>query len=194
MSPVQAMERSYTALKQSLRAGDYAPGYRLEATRIADELGVSMTPVRDALNRLVGERLVEASAGEGFHAPRLGESALRELYEWNSALAIMATRMARTLPHSDAIQAVLMESSLADATAACFELLARLSPNQELVIAISNASERLHPFRIVEEAVLAPVRGELKTLLDSRQPAMVRRYHLARVRAVSDLVRARAEL
>jgi DNA-binding GntR family transcriptional regulator len=96
MSPLQAMERSYAALRQVLRDGMHPPGHRLEANRIADELGVSPTPVRDALNRLVGERMVEASSGEGFHVPRLDEGDLRDLYEWNSALAIMAARTSRT--------------------------------------------------------------------------------------------------
>ena len=95
MSPAQAMERSYATLKQMLRDGVFAPGARLEAIRLSDELGVSMTPVRDVLHRLAGERLVEASSREGFHVPRFTEAALRDLYEWNSALLSMAVRTRR---------------------------------------------------------------------------------------------------
>src|SRR3546814_7069587 len=47
---------------------------RLEAARLATELGVSMTPVRDSLNRLAGERLVHSSPGEGFQVPLLSET------------------------------------------------------------------------------------------------------------------------
>jgi len=39
MSPVQAMERSYVILKQMLRDGVFPQGIRLEANRLADELG-----------------------------------------------------------------------------------------------------------------------------------------------------------
>lgn len=88
MSPVQAMERSYVTLKQMLREGHFAPGTRLEANRLAGDLGVSMTPVRDVLHRLAGERLVEASSGDGFHVAHFTEAALRDLYEWNSALTL----------------------------------------------------------------------------------------------------------
>jgi DNA-binding FadR family transcriptional regulator len=194
MSPLQAMERSYAALRQMLRDGMHPPGHRLEANRIADELGVSPTPVRDALNRLVGERMVEASSGEGFHVPRLDEGDLRDLYEWNSALAIMAARTSRTLPDPAAILQAMSGGTLADVTAACFALLADSAPNRELRVAVAHASDRLHPYRIAEAKVLQPVFGELEELLDvpSKRQAAIRRYHLSRMRAVSDMIRVRA--
>ncbi|HEX8300024.1 GntR family transcriptional regulator [Sphingomonas sp.] len=193
MSPLQAMERSYAALKAQLRDGIYRPGHRLEANRIADELGISMTPVRDALNRLVGEELVEASTGEGFHVPRLSEGDLRDLYEWNSAIAILAARSARTIPDPEAVHAAMSSDTLADATATCFQLLAGSVPNQELRIAISRAADRLHPFRLIEAQVLEPVLGELEALLEpaERRQAAIRRYHQIRMRVAPELVRLR---
>lgn len=196
MSPTQAMERSYAALKQLLRDGAFAPGHRLEANRIAEEIGVSMTPVRDALNRLAGERLVEASSGEGFHVPRLGEGDLRDLYEWNSILAILAIRSARELPAPSAIEEAMAGGSLPEATAAIFGLIAESVPNRELRLAIAHASDRLHPFRLVESIVLEPILGELEELIEpsaSRQAA-IRRYHLLRMRTVGDLLRERSRL
>ena len=196
MSPTQAMERSYAALKQLLRDGAFAPGHRMEATRLAEEHGVSMTPVRDALNRLAGEQLVEASSGEGFHVPRTGEAELRDLYEWNSALAVMAASTARIKPAAGAVEEVMGADTLAEATAACFVLLAASSPNAELRTAVARASDRLHPFRIAESQVLEPVLGELEELLDPspRRPAAIRRYHVARMRAAGELLRARSGL
>lgn len=196
MSPTQAMERSYAALKQLLRDGAYAPGHRLEANRIADAIGVSMTPVRDALNRLAGEQLVEASSGEGFHVPRLGEGDLRDLYEWNSILAILAVRSSRTIPAPEAIEDAMASGSLAEATSAIFRLLAESVPNRELRFAIARASDRLHPFRLAEVRALEPIIGELEELLEpsSARPAAIRRYHLARMRAVPELLRERSGL
>ena len=196
MSPTQAMERSYAALKQLLRDGVYAPGYRLEANRIAEQIGVSMTPVRDALNRLAGEQLVEASSGDGFHVPRLGEGDLRDLYEWNSILVVLAARSARTIPAPRAIEDAMASGSLPDATAAVFGLLAESVPNRELRLAIARASDRLHPFRIAEPQVLEPIIGELEELLEppSARLTAIRRYHLTRMRAVRDLLRQRSGL
>jgi DNA-binding GntR family transcriptional regulator len=188
------MERSYSALKAQLREGIHPPGYRLEANRIADEFGVSITPIRDALNRLVGEELVVASSGEGFHVPRLSEADLRDLYEWHSALIVMATRTIRSLPEVELVGEAITAASPAEAASACFSLLAERVPNGELRAAILNAGDRLHPFRLAEDVVLAPKTAELEELLAwvAGQSAAIRRYHAARMRAVPNLLRARA--
>ena len=193
MNARQAMERSYGSLKRLLREGHFPPGHRLEANRLAATFGVSMTPVRDALNRLVGEQLVEASTGDGFHVPRTTEAALRDLYEWHSALATMVTRTLLTLPDPGDVRAALACSTLADATARLFALLSESSPNAELREAMANAGDRLHPYRVLEAAVLRPAPGELEELLERapRGPAAIRRYHLTRMRAVPALLRAR---
>lgn len=195
MSPVQAMERSYSAIKQTLREGVYAPGARLEANRLAEELGVSMTPVRDVLHRLVGERLVEASSGEGFHVPRFSEGGLRDLYEWHSALVLIAIRTARhpLAPANEDIESG--PAALADETAHLFDSMAATAPNREIRAAILNAGDRLHPYRIIEPLVLEPMIGELEelTIADGGQPQSVRRYHLRRMKAVADLLRHRGD-
>lgn len=186
MSPLQAMERSYWALKQMLREGRFAPGSRLEANRIADELGVSMTPVRDVLHRLVGERLVEASTGDGFHVPRFSEAALRDLYEWNSALTQIAIRTARQTPAPSVDSHDADDKSIAERTAQIFDAIAAAAPNREIRAAIAGASDRLHAFRLIEPMVLERMLGELDVLsiFDSGQPQVVRRYHLRRMKAV----------
>jgi DNA-binding GntR family transcriptional regulator len=193
MSPVQAMERSYSALKQMLRDGVFAPGARLEANRIAEELGVSMTPVRDVLHRLAGERLVEAASGEGFHVPRLTEGELRDLYEWNSALLLIAIRTARQPLAATSEGRDSDAGTLADETADLFDRIAATAPNREIRTAILNAGDRLHPYRIVETLILEPIIGELEefTILDQGLPQTIRRYHMRRMKAVPDLLRHR---
>jgi hypothetical protein len=193
MSPIQAMDRSYAALKQMLCEGRFPPGYRLEANRLADELGVSITPVRDVLHRLVGERLVEASSGEGFHVPRLNEKALRDLYEWNAALlAIAARTMRRPIPDTD-VPPLWRVPIGADRTAALFARLAAATPNAQVAAAIASANDRLHPYRMVEPLVLVPDERELDEMAVSGpgQAQAIRRYHLRRMREVAALLEAR---
>ncbi len=191
MSPIQAMERSYLALKSMLREGSFAPGARLEANRLSIELGVSMTPVRDALHRLVGERMIEASSGDGFHVPRLSENELRELYEWNSALLVIAVR---TSPAADHRLPPDVEGTTAkaDLIALLFEQIASGAPNGEVRAAIASASDRLHPFRVVEQAALEPLIGELEELglTGTGQLPAIRRYHRRRIKAVPAILRA----
>ena len=90
MSPGPTFDRVYFALKEQLMTGRFAPGDHLEPSLIGDELHSSITPVRDALHRLVGERLVEAPRNDGFRVPMVTEFALRQMYAWQADL--MRTR------------------------------------------------------------------------------------------------------
>jgi DNA-binding GntR family transcriptional regulator len=59
-------DRAYAAIKSDLLAGRLAPGDRLVLRQVADDLGISLTPVRDAVNRLIAERVLEhGGLGQG---------------------------------------------------------------------------------------------------------------------------------
>ena len=90
MTAPGTFDRVYAALKQRLRSGDYRPGDRLEPAALSEELNASVTPIRDALHRLTGERLVEAPRHEGFRVPMLTETMLRHLYAWHQDLLLLA--------------------------------------------------------------------------------------------------------
>src|SRR6185503_4923243 len=90
MTPPGTFERVYAAIRERLRDGLYRPGERLEPALLSDELNASVTPVRDALHRLTGERLVDAPRHEGFRSPMLTETTLRHLYAWHLDLLLLA--------------------------------------------------------------------------------------------------------
>jgi DNA-binding GntR family transcriptional regulator len=52
-------DRAYDALKSALLAGRLPPGTRVVLRQVADDLGISLTPVRDAVNRLIAEKVLE---------------------------------------------------------------------------------------------------------------------------------------
>jgi DNA-binding GntR family transcriptional regulator len=52
-------DRAYAELKAALMAGRFAPGEKVVLRQVADSLGISLTPVRDAVNRLVAENALE---------------------------------------------------------------------------------------------------------------------------------------
>ncbi len=51
-------ERAYAAIKESILGGAYSPGYRLVLAKIADDLGFSVVPIREAIRRLEAEGYV----------------------------------------------------------------------------------------------------------------------------------------
>ncbi len=160
MSPANVMEPTYDAIKRRLMVGDWPGGMRLESSRIADDLGVSVTPVRDCLYRLAGERMVDFGYGEGFHVHRLTETELRDMLELNLILLLAALATARG-PRTGGIPAT---ADLADRTAAIFLAAARRSGNGELAAVIASLNDRLHLARRLDADVLADTGEELASL------------------------------
>ena len=63
--------KAYSALRGALIDGDFAPGERLVMNDIAERLGTSVTPVREACLRLVSERGLEIRSGRFLTVPEL---------------------------------------------------------------------------------------------------------------------------
>lgn len=86
-------ERVYERLREYLRTGQVTWGESLREATLATRLGVSRTPVREALARLASEGLVEAH-GRSFTVPALGEQDLQDIYELRLLLETEALRQA----------------------------------------------------------------------------------------------------
>src|SRR5258708_8908026 len=71
-------DQAYRALREEITTGELKPGQRLTERALADHLGVSPTPVREALQRLEHERLIERDAGRSI---RVAEPSVARLYE-----------------------------------------------------------------------------------------------------------------
>jgi hypothetical protein len=167
MSPGHRTERIYALLKAQIMRGERREPERLDPARLAAELDVSATPVRDALHQLFGERLVEAWPREGFKVPVLGESDLADLYRWNGDIAGMVLRGTRPPLGAPPPLARHDASNPADRARAFFAALAAWLGNGEHVAAMALASDRLNRARLAEAAVLADGDGELAALTES---------------------------
>src|SRR6266542_4946696 len=71
--------RTYVALKDALIAGNFRPGQRLLMQDLAEQLGTSVTPVREACMRLVSERGLEVRSGRFVTVPNLTVSRYMEI-------------------------------------------------------------------------------------------------------------------
>lgn len=190
MSPGVTFERVYRELKRRLADGTLRPGQPIEPAQMSTELAASITPIRDALHRLVGERLVEAPNHNGFRVPRLTEAELRDLYIWNGQLLGLAIRQIRR-ESLGSIAPPSPDISVALATADLFLRVAKTVGSAELAHAMGRLNERLAPYRRLEAGVLDDLAEEVSALGSLLQVAertqlnrALARYHRRRATSV----------
>jgi DNA-binding GntR family transcriptional regulator len=161
--PRSRRDRVYAELKQRLLLGRVVLGGRLAEEHLAAEMGVSRTPVREALQRLHAEGLVEPHGDGGFRPKVPDMVGIRELYEVRLALETQALRRPgengglHDRDALDAIEARWMELAL-DPPAADPEFvltdesfhveLAEAAGNAELSGVLRSVNERIRPVRM----------------------------------------------
>ena len=85
---------AFAALLDALRRGVFAPGDRLREEDVGQMLGLSRTPVREALRRLEAEGIIEHKPRQGAVIRTLDHSEMVELYEMRGVLERTAAQMA----------------------------------------------------------------------------------------------------
>jgi len=83
----------YDRLKSLVLNGELGPGEKLQKGDLATMIGVSMTPVNDALNRLAGEGYLELRGGKGFFVREYSASDLKEIFAIRAGLEGIAARI-----------------------------------------------------------------------------------------------------
>jgi DNA-binding GntR family transcriptional regulator len=87
-------DHAFAAIHSAILSGELEPGERLPIEDLAELLGMSPMPVREALRRLDSVGLVEMIAHRGARVAELSVDELRELYEARIELEALAVRMA----------------------------------------------------------------------------------------------------
>ena len=82
----------YEQILSAIVNGDIAPGERLIQEKIAAEINISRTPVREALLRLEQEGVLEATGRKGFSIRPISEEEVRQLYSAREAIEGYAAR------------------------------------------------------------------------------------------------------
>lgn len=200
LDPTHA-DQVYRSLKRDIMSGRYPPGSAPNVHQIATEVGLSISPVRDAMERLVGERILVARVGGGFQMPEVSEASLSELYLWHSYLARGAIRSMPAIaqPADLANELETVDSNdngaIVAATARFFLELAATGAGSEHVAAMRSAGERLAIIRFAEHR-LRDRKSELErlqTLAISGSKAVLKEaiavYHRRRFRHLSQIIR-----
>ncbi len=157
------VENLYAQLKSMAIDFRIRPGERINEGALSRELSTSRTPLREALNRLVAEQLIEFRPGKGFFCRELKPDAIFDLYELRKILETEAVRLACKRGSDGEIQNVsreLHEFGLDSAGKTIREVteldehfhmsIARLSGNSELVRHLQQINERIRFIRWID--------------------------------------------
>jgi DNA-binding GntR family transcriptional regulator len=90
------VQRLYDSVKEMAAGYHFKPGERINEGALAKRLGVSRTPLREALNRLEGEGFVTFETGKGFFCRALDPKEVFDLYQLRVAIETTAVRLAAT--------------------------------------------------------------------------------------------------
>lgn len=135
-------EFAYKSLIQAIRTGALRPGGRIREEEVARMLGISRTPVRQALQLLQARGLVEMAPGRGIVVMELSKRKMLELYAMREVLEGAAARFAAQ--HASATEISLMRQLLDDFIQAKGDSKALARTNRALHRAIYEAARNTY--------------------------------------------------
>lgn len=158
-----SVDRIYKEVKAMASAYELRPGERINEGELAKKLSVSRTPLREALNRLSVEGLLEVRSGKGFFRRPLDPGEVFDLYQLRVVIECAAIRLA--VQHADeaaieALQRFLSEtggeqpartaSELVYLDEQFHETLASMSGNAEILRVLRNINARIQFVRWID--------------------------------------------
>ena len=185
-----AVQRVYDRIKAMAISFELRPGERLNELEIARRIGVSRTPLREALNRLAADRLLDFSPKQGFFRKGLSVKEIADLYDLRAEIERGAVRLAIQRASDRGIErlaaclvepaeaALMSGEQVMELEERFHEGLAALSGNAEIFQGLKNLNDRIRFVRGV--------------LLETRKEAAMAHHHKI-YQAVRDRDAPRAE-
>jgi DNA-binding GntR family transcriptional regulator len=180
-APKTAQAFAYESLRDRILSGQLQPGTALVQSSLAAELGISMTPVREALLNLASEGLVTSTAHRGAVVSVLDINDAREIHRIRLLLEPEAVRLAvpeatdELLDRAEAIIDMMHDESGPDWIAHNFEL-------HSLLVAPANSPRLLSMLRVLQDAAQRYVGVALTNRHDTPPPEDEHRRILAAYR------------
>ena len=187
--------RVYERIKAMVTTFRLRPAERVNEVELARQLGVSRTPVREALNRIAANGFLSAMANKGYTVRPLDAKQIFDLYEYRSALELAIvkhvgqraskedlqllaafTEESRDMPETDeqAIHLLALDEEF-------HERLAALSGNSEFLRAIQSINERIRFVRWMDLK-------SRRSLVRNDHPDIVRYLQAGDIARVEDIV------
>lgn len=151
----------FNTLRQSILTGELKPGERLMEIHLADKLGVSRTPIREAIRMLELEGLVTMIPRRGAEVAQITEKNLKEVLEVRAALDALAVELAceritqeeleqlkKACDHFEEETKRGNANRVAQADVALHDIILAASRNDKLVQMIGNFSQQMYRYRL----------------------------------------------
>lgn len=152
----------FNTLRKAILTGQLKPGERLMEVHLANQLGVSRTPIREAIRKLELEGLVIMVPRRGAEVARITEKSLRDVLEVRRALDALSVELACeriTQPDIGRLCQACREferaardeevSVIAKADVALHDIIVEATGNKRLQQLVNNLSEQMYRYRFV---------------------------------------------
>ncbi|MBR3004057.1 MAG: GntR family transcriptional regulator [Lachnospiraceae bacterium] len=151
----------FKTLREAIITGDLKPGERLMEIKLANELGVSRTPVREAIRKLELEGLVIMTARKGAEVAPINEKDLREVLEIRKALESLACQLACRNADDESIEKLRLANKevinavkdnnvelITQTDVEFHEVIYKITRNQRLIQMLHQLKEHIFRYRL----------------------------------------------
>ena len=151
----------FNTLRESILTGEMKPGERLMEIHLANRLGVSRTPIREAIRMLELEGLVTMIPRRGAEVAQITEKGLRDVLEVRQALDALAIELACERITEEEIRELRRACDtfvqmtrtqdavrIAQADVALHDIIVRASGNDRLIQMVGNLSQQMYRYRL----------------------------------------------
>lgn len=145
---MRASERAYSWIRSWIASGNHPVGGHLKEKELAEAIGVSRTPVREALHRLTTEGLVEFVPHRGAYVATWSATDIEEIFDLRTRLESYGARRAATgVSHEEIVRlrslANQMDAAGREVSATSADLMAELNNEFHHIIVEAAHSDRL---------------------------------------------------
>ena len=150
----------FNTLRQAILRGEMEPGERLMEIQLANKLGVSRTPIREAIRKLELEGLVLMIPRKGAEVADITEKSLRDVLEVREALEELAVRLACDKIKEEEIEELKKAAQefketldcedvtrFAEADVKFHDIIYRTTDNERLIQLLYNLREQMYRYR-----------------------------------------------
>lgn len=151
----------FNTLRQAILRGELKPGERLMEIQLANKLGVSRTPIREALRKLELEGLVNMVPRKGAEVADITEKSLRDVLEVRKALEELSVQLACEKITEEEIEELKWVAErfkdtlddqdvtkIAEADVAFHDVIYTATDNQKLILLLNNLREQMYRYRV----------------------------------------------